>query len=352
MRRHPSPRRVARRDEAADPLRRAAHVREDPQHRAGGARRRPGRATVVRAGARGRARRSPTTGPAARTLSAELAAEYERGRRRVAATGTRSCSGSTTLRVAVTAAAPIPVEVLQFFRSAGRAALGAATDSPSRPVPMTWDAGPGAAGHGGTGHPGHGAAPRRRRRGARPRRQHLPRLPRRSRAHRRGARRRRLAAHRRHRRRSTTTGYLRIVDRKKELIITAGGKNVSPANLEAALKAQPLIGQACVVGDGRALPRRAARPRSRRRPRVGRDATAPRGRRWRSSPTIRSCRPRSNARSRSPTSGSRTPSQIRRVHRAARRVAPRLRRAHADDEAQAARDRREVRDARSPSSTR
>ena len=45
-------------------------------------------------------------------------------------------------------------------------------------------------------------------------------------------------------------GYLRIVDRKKELIITAGGKNISPANLEAALKAQPLIGQACVVGDG------------------------------------------------------------------------------------------------------
>ena len=46
-------------------------------------------------------------------------------------------------------------------------------------------------------------------------------------------------------------GYLRIVDRKKELIITAGGKNISPANLEAALKAQPLIGQACVIGDGR-----------------------------------------------------------------------------------------------------
>ena len=44
-------------------------------------------------------------------------------------------------------------------------------------------------------------------------------------------------------------GYLRIVDRKKELIITATGKNVSPASLEAALKAQPLIGQACAIGD-------------------------------------------------------------------------------------------------------
>ncbi|MFM7617025.1 MAG: AMP-dependent synthetase/ligase [Actinomycetes bacterium] len=46
-------------------------------------------------------------------------------------------------------------------------------------------------------------------------------------------------------------GYLKIVDRKKELIITAGGKNISPANIEAALKASALIGQACVIGDGR-----------------------------------------------------------------------------------------------------
>jgi long-chain acyl-CoA synthetase len=46
-------------------------------------------------------------------------------------------------------------------------------------------------------------------------------------------------------------GYLRIVDRKKELIITAGGKNVSPANLEAALKTLPGVGQACAIGDGR-----------------------------------------------------------------------------------------------------
>jgi long-chain acyl-CoA synthetase len=46
-------------------------------------------------------------------------------------------------------------------------------------------------------------------------------------------------------------GYYTIVDRKKELIITAGGKNISPANLEGLLKANSLIGQACVIGDNR-----------------------------------------------------------------------------------------------------
>jgi long-subunit acyl-CoA synthetase (AMP-forming) len=47
-------------------------------------------------------------------------------------------------------------------------------------------------------------------------------------------------------------GYLRIVDRIKELIINAAGKNMSPANIEATLKsAGPLIGQACVIGDAR-----------------------------------------------------------------------------------------------------
>ena len=46
-------------------------------------------------------------------------------------------------------------------------------------------------------------------------------------------------------------GYLTIIDRKKELIITAGGKNISPANLEGALKMIPLVGQAAVIGDRR-----------------------------------------------------------------------------------------------------
>jgi long-subunit acyl-CoA synthetase (AMP-forming) len=47
-------------------------------------------------------------------------------------------------------------------------------------------------------------------------------------------------------------GYLKIVDRKKELIINAAGKNMSPANIEATLKtASPLIGQAMCIGDRR-----------------------------------------------------------------------------------------------------
>jgi long-chain acyl-CoA synthetase len=46
-------------------------------------------------------------------------------------------------------------------------------------------------------------------------------------------------------------GYVRIVDRKKELIITAGGKNISPANVEHLLLQHPLIGQACAIGDRR-----------------------------------------------------------------------------------------------------
>jgi long-chain acyl-CoA synthetase len=46
-------------------------------------------------------------------------------------------------------------------------------------------------------------------------------------------------------------GYVKIVDRKKELIITAGGKNISPANVEHLLLQHPLIGQACAIGDRR-----------------------------------------------------------------------------------------------------
>src|SRR3954465_669308 len=46
-------------------------------------------------------------------------------------------------------------------------------------------------------------------------------------------------------------GSLRIVDRKKELIITAQGKNLSPANIEARVKQIPLVSQAVAIGDKR-----------------------------------------------------------------------------------------------------
>jgi long-subunit acyl-CoA synthetase (AMP-forming) len=47
-------------------------------------------------------------------------------------------------------------------------------------------------------------------------------------------------------------GFLRIIDRKKELIINAAGKNMSPANIEGEIKgSSQLIGQAVCVGDGR-----------------------------------------------------------------------------------------------------
>jgi long-chain acyl-CoA synthetase len=49
-------------------------------------------------------------------------------------------------------------------------------------------------------------------------------------------------------------GYLRIVDRKKELIITAGGENISPAGIEALLNEHPLVGQALAFGDRRPYP--------------------------------------------------------------------------------------------------
>ena len=139
-------------------------------------------------------------------------------------------------------------------------------------------------------------------------------------------------------------GYLRIVDRKKELIITAGGKNVSPANLEAALKAQPLIGQACVVGDGEpflaallVLDPDVAPVWARGHGATGVDAGRARG---------------------GPGGPGRGRARGRRRQRALlargadpraftvlpRRVAARLRGAHADDEAQAPRHRGQVRD--------
>lgn len=46
-------------------------------------------------------------------------------------------------------------------------------------------------------------------------------------------------------------GFLTIVGRKKDIIITSGGKNIAPKNIEAALKSLELVGEAVVIGEGR-----------------------------------------------------------------------------------------------------
>ncbi|MGI8672276.1 MAG: AMP-dependent synthetase/ligase [Luteitalea sp.] len=49
-------------------------------------------------------------------------------------------------------------------------------------------------------------------------------------------------------------GYLAITDRKKELLVTSGGKKIAPAPIEAVLKRHPLVAEAMVVGEGRNFP--------------------------------------------------------------------------------------------------
>ena len=137
-------------------------------------------------------------------------------------------------------------------------------------------------------------------------------------------------------------GYVKIVDRKKELIITSGGKNISPANLEAALKTIPLIGQAAAIGDNRkfcsailVLDPEAAAVWAREHGRSGRDgrragrrsrgARRGAGRRRRDQPAVRPGRADQEVRPRR------------------RGVAARQRHAHADVEAEAPRRERPLR---------
>ena len=69
-------------------------------------------------------------------------------------------------------------------------------------------------------------------------------------------------------------GFLTITGRKKEIIVTAGGKNVAPAVLEDRLRAHPLVSQCIVVGDAAAVHRRAGHDRRRGAARAGASATA------------------------------------------------------------------------------
>ncbi|EFC81854.1 long-chain fatty acid--CoA ligase [Parafrankia sp. EUN1f] len=83
---------------------------------------------------------------------------------------------------------------------------------------------------------------------------------------------------------SLDDGHVVLRGRKKELLITAGGENVSPVAVEIALAAQPLVGQVCVVGDGQPglgalviLDAQAAASWAAERGGVGRDPADPAG---------------------------------------------------------------------------
>ena len=255
-----------------------------------------------------------------------------------------SCSASADVECAVTAAAPMPVEILEFFRSLG-VPLSEMYGLSESSGPGTWEPRLVRPGTVGRADPGRRGAPRRRRRGD-------------------AAAAATCSA-------ATSTiptrtaealdddgwlhtgdvgeldddGYLRIVDRKKELIITASGKNVSPANLEAALKAQPLVGQACAVGDGE--PYIVALV-------VLDPDVAPVWATRHGIDVVSTGVPDLAALARDPRVSTRSPRGARRqrallprragaaVRRPRRGVAPRLGGAHAHDEAQASRDPRQV----------
>ena len=72
-------------------------------------------------------------------------------------------------------------------------------------------------------------------------------------------------------------GFLSITGRKKDIIITAGGKNLTPANLENDLKQSRWISQAVMYGDRRPVPGRAGHARPRGDRAVGEGAGPARG---------------------------------------------------------------------------
>ena len=67
-------------------------------------------------------------------------------------------------------------------------------------------------------------------------------------------------------------GFVTITDRKKDIIVTAGGKNIAPQNLENDLKTSRFVSQALVVGDRRPYPAVPDHPRPGRDRQVGRRA--------------------------------------------------------------------------------
>ena len=161
--------------------------------------------------------------------------------------GLRKC------RIACSSGAPIAPDMLRFFRAIGlpiREAYGL-TEASGATTMQASDAG----------------SDRRRRRalswrradacrGRRdpdPRAGRVPRLLQERGCHARGHRCRRMAAHRRRRAlgRERLDRELRIIDRKKDIMITAGGKNITPSEIENALRFSPYVKEAIIIADRR-----------------------------------------------------------------------------------------------------
>jgi long-chain acyl-CoA synthetase len=187
---------------------------------------------------------------AARARDEELGADVVREFERVdteTLRPVRELLGLDAVEVAVTAAAPIPVEILDFFRGVG-VPLTEMYGLSETSGPMTWEPKYVRAGTVGRAIPGEEVRLADDRevlcRGGNVFRGYLNDPARTAEV---------LDAdgwlHSGDIGELDADGYLRIIDRKKEIIITSGGKNVAPANLEAALRVQPLIGQAAVFGD-------------------------------------------------------------------------------------------------------
>ena len=243
-----APRRHRRVASDALPVR-PARVREDPH-----------------AGAGGRGGRRRGQAPRSSTGRSPRAAGCARPRRPAAARG-GSCGAEHALadrlvlskvralfgdrlQLALTGAAPIARDVLEFFDACGvlilegyglTETLRGRDAQHARRLPLR---------HRRARAARHGGRDRARRRDPAARAQRVPRLPP---ATRRRPPRRSTAAgcSRATWARSTPDGFLRITGRKKDLIITSSGKNVTPANIEAALRESRWISQAVVVGDNR-----------------------------------------------------------------------------------------------------
>ncbi len=155
------------------------------------------------------------------------------------------------LRIAVSGGAPLSPEISEFFHAFDLLILEGyglteCTTACSFNLPGRYRFGTV-----GPLTPGLRGAVRRRRGAAPPQRDRVRGLPPRRGGDARGARRRRLGCARATSGASTRTGFLAITDRKKDILVTAGGKNVAPAEPRERAEGSKYVSQALVVGDRR-----------------------------------------------------------------------------------------------------